>query len=690
MRRYEIRTFGFLIALALPAGAFAQDGASPTPPTGDATSPATGSALGAVADAQVTGERARLDAAIRQIKDEDFAGASVVLYELSNDPAAVAFKDDAQYHLAKALYRLGLHHSALVFFAEILSRGSSGRFYKSSLEWCLFIARKIDADDEVLKVVAKYTDGTFSESYKNEFRYELARYHYSRGLALELSDKQKVQAAEARVERGSEGGLSVKGDLFGDDEGDDEGEDETPDEATPAEKKTFDIFGDDPQTEKPAPPKVAPAPPEPEKQTNGEKKKKKKTKKKKKKKAKKTSEGGLAFDDPFGGSPPPKKETPPAPPPVAEAPKPAEPAPKTELEEAKKHLDLANRFVRMVEPSSPFAARAKFLEGVLLYKAGREADAVGSFQTVLRLTKGSDSEEDQQLRQLAFFQLARTHFGAKQPDKSIFYYDRIQRLTYEWLEALYEGSWAQFRLGRYERSLGNLLTLHSPFFKDEYFPESFILKAVSYYENCRYVETNEILKSFLEDYEPVLATLKQLTEDTDGSYYDVLNKLRGEAEQQGGGQAAIVSKIVALAMSDSELKKLDAAFREIDTEVGSFDSQASGFGSSGLRSHLDQLVGESRAELARAAGDAVRRRLEEERDSIRELVDEAVRIQIETSAAEQARIEAKLREVDQRPAEKSNEYTGWTDDERLVWPFENEYWRDELGTYELTLAHTCQ
>ena len=35
---------------------------------------------------------------------------------------------------------------------------------------------------------------------------------------------------------------------------------------------------------------------------------------------------------------------------------------------------------------------------------------------------------------------------------------------------------------------GNLITLASPFFKDEYFPEALVLKAVVYYENCRYTE----------------------------------------------------------------------------------------------------------------------------------------------------------------------------------------------------------
>ena len=35
-------------------------------------------------------------------------------------------------------------------------------------------------------------------------------------------------------------------------------------------------------------------------------------------------------------------------------------------------------------------------------------------------------------------------------------------------------------------------------------------------------------------------------------------------------------------------------------------------------------------------------------------------------------------------------FTAATDDERLFWPFEGEYWRDELGTYQYTLTKGCR
>ena len=65
-------------------------------------------------------------------------------------------------------------------------------------------------------------------------------------------------------------------------------------------------------------------------------------------------------------------------------------------------------------------------------------------------------------------------------------------------------------------------------------------------------------------------------------------------------------------------------------------------------------------------------------------------IDIETSHAEQERIEATLQKIQSSPALREKEFTEWTDDEKIVWPFTGEYWRDELGYYRVKIANKCQ
>ncbi len=685
----------FVAALVLAVGpigpALAQD-----PAKTEGTAPAGGlGGLGQVAEQQTSPEQGRFDAAQRLFAEEQYAAAAVAFHELSVDEAAAPLKDASEYNLGKALYRLKLNHSAIAAFEKILARGPSGKYYRSSQEWSLFIARKIAGDDRVLATVAKYGDGKFPEDHKNEFRFELARYHYARALAVE-SGAEIGALGEARAEETVTGGLSLKGDVFSEDDagGEEPGGAKDP-EGEVKEKEGGglsiggDIFGGDEAEPAPTPKKDA---------KKADKKKKSKKKKGKKKK-------GLFDEDPAEEEAPvaePKAEAPPPPPkPVEPAPAPADakadPAKKKEATSAdgftvKEHMEAATKYLQQVDASSDFSAKAKFLEGVLMYRDKRDNDALEAFKSVVRLTKSGSAQEDKYLRQLAFFQLARAHFGAKQPSFSIYYYGKIRRLTYEWLDALYEGSWAEFRLGNYEKALGNLLTLHSPFFRDQYFPESLILKAVVYYENCRYPEAKAILTDFQKRYEPVYEELKSLTARTQQAdkYYEVLANLRGAEVAPGADKAEILSQILGIALSDAELQRLDESAREVDAELAAFDGAGPVFAQSRLRSQLAEQLGAVRADYQKEAGRAVKRKLEGEREAIKTLIQQAIRIDIETARAEQERIESTLRDVQSAPKDLEREFVEWTDDEKLVWPFADEYWRDELGTYEVALGHSCR
>lgn len=363
---------------------------------------------------------------------------------------------------------------------------------------------------------------------------------------------------------------------------------------------------------------------------------------------------------------------------------------------ASAHLAEAEKLSLRVSNESSFGPRAKFLQALVQFKNGRENDALAAFKDVVRATRASKDPRLEKLRELAFFQLARTHFGAQQPSFATFYYDKIDRNSVEWLDALFEDSWAHFRLGNYEKALGNLLTLHSPFFEDAYFPESLILKAVIYYENCRYRETNEILDRFLVQYEPVLEELQKMTAvpRTPSDYFDILDSIRNpdlasslKIETEAEGDTLV--KILGLALADPQLARMDRSQAEVKRELERLESMTELVGTP-LAQRLQGRLSQERGDLVGRAGAAIERRLLQEEAHIKGLIQQAIRIDIETARSEQERIESRLRQVQTQPKDVEQTFVQWTDDEKVVWPFEGEYWRDELGTYELTLARSCR
>jgi tetratricopeptide (TPR) repeat protein len=120
--------------------------------------------------------------------------------------------------------------------------------------------------------------------------------------------------------------------------------------------------------------------------------------------------------------------------------------------------------------------RAQFIDGLARYALADEQGAMEKFKDVIRLTNPKQGRvADAEVRELAFLQLARLHYQNKQNRYAIFYYGKMPWGGSQWLEGLWEASYAHYRIGEHEKALGNLLTLQSAYFKDEYFPESWVL-----------------------------------------------------------------------------------------------------------------------------------------------------------------------------------------------------------------------
>ena len=337
-------------------------------------------------------------------------------------------------------------------------------------------------------------------------------------------------------------------------------------------------------------------------------------------------------------------------------------------------------------------AKARFVDGLALYAEGDAVRAVESFKEVVRLTNPKRGRRaDPELRELAFLQLARIHYEARQNRYAIFYYDRMPWGGESWLEGLWEASYAHYRIGDYEKALGNLLTLQSPYFRDQYFPESYILKSIIYYENCRYPEARQILEDYAGVYEPVYDEIVALTSrsGSPAQLYDAV--IEGGEKAPATRTGVITRKILNLALTDQNVKRLSDSIGEIEQEMDvGIGRRRPEFRQSALGKDLvDRLAAEKRT-LVDEAGARTRAKLEYERDALRALLAQALRIKIEVSRNEREALEGSLTSGQQVEVLRDLKFSAAVSDEHLYWPYEGEFWRDELGTYSYTLTKGCR
>jgi tetratricopeptide (TPR) repeat protein len=373
--------------------------------------------------------------------------------------------------------------------------------------------------------------------------------------------------------------------------------------------------------------------------------------------------------------------------------------------EARKAYDEARRLSTLVRPeaggrSMPVRigdgedgdvyAKARFVEGLVQYAQGQDQPAVESFKEVVRLTNPRRGRaQDQRLRELAFLQLARIHYEHKQNRYAIFYYDKMPWGGESWLEGLWESSYAHYRIGDYEKALGNLLTLQSPYFRDEWFPESWILKAIIYYENCRYPEARAILEEFHATYEGVHGELARLTARS-AQPADFFERIL-EVEKGRGGELPMMRRIMKVAFTDQSVRRLNDSILEVDGEMSrGLGLRREAFKSSALARELADRLQTERRRLMDEAGARARAKLEYERDALKELLQQALRIKIEVARKEREALESALSQGGRVDVIRDYRYSVAVSDEHLYWPYDGEFWRDELGTYTYTLTKGCR
>ena len=349
---------------------------------------------------------------------------------------------------------------------------------------------------------------------------------------------------------------------------------------------------------------------------------------------------------------------------------------------AARELEAARSLAAQVPAGDEAEPGAHEVAGLAALAENDDAAATKEFVAIatLPIKKGDGAAEAR--RDKAYLQLARLAYAAGDDAQAGDLYNRVSRNRPEWLDALFEASWSRFRTTQDELALGNLLTLHAPFFTNRFFPESFVLKALVFYENCRYADARKALTDFEQRYLPLHQGLTAALTS--------LQTPQASSDFLGRGATAIQTiepgardEVARVEQSPDIAANLKAA-NELAHEIDSLDQKA--FRNSALVTRLSPAARTARLALLDDAGRKFSARLDSERAQLRELLGQSLRISYEISGREKdllATPDGAGSTVVRHDRQQAK------DDEEL-WPFQGEYWRDELGNYRYELGRRCK
>lgn len=356
-------------------------------------------------------------------------------------------------------------------------------------------------------------------------------------------------------------------------------------------------------------------------------------------------------------------------------------------------LEAAIDYLAAVSPDAELYPKARFLSAITNV---RQYDADGAAQDLnvilqrVRDARGAERRELEHIGQLAQITMARMFYSTGEYDKSIKYYKNIGQDSSYWLDSLFESSWAYFQTDEYNRALGNLHSLNSPFFNDQYYPEAPVLQAVIFFYNCQFDQVRLALDEFQYVYAPLKDEL-QITIDGFLDNEEAYDFLREAQTSTGDNQDfdPRLQQIVDAALGDSVLSSAMAFVDRLQSEVDYIESAPESWSRSDLG---DFLYGDTVGELALSrgsTGNLVVNRLNAILTELETRNRESTAILVETDLAEANALSSDIAQELEAEGDSAGSEGERPTSEQMVWRFDGEYWRDELGYYSYHIQSQC-
>lgn len=350
-----------------------------------------------------------------------------------------------------------------------------------------------------------------------------------------------------------------------------------------------------------------------------------------------------------------------------------------------------------VDEGTPLYGKAKYMEALSYATQNKNEMAIRSFNELLS-SRNPDNITDT-TRVSALMGLARAHYQNKEWDQGMSYYRQVPRDTEFFHDALFEISWAQMRAAQFRSVLGNMHALHSPYYEDFYIPESLLLRSLVYLYICQYDEMEKTLDLFEKIYQPVRKDLVDIIKTYKGTdkYYKEIEKVLANFDKykkdygirKNSGIPFIVARKI---MRETDFSKKAEYIKMLDGERKLIDDQGGKWRSSPIGMYAKKVIG-TRAERAREdAGVIVKAHIVNIHRDLLELFKQHdfARFEMLNGKKDQMKKKMLKPEGEEKAPEDEEDRSFYIQNGFEYWPFQGEYWLDEIGNYYYLGKSRCE
>ncbi len=360
----------------------------------------------------------------------------------------------------------------------------------------------------------------------------------------------------------------------------------------------------------------------------------------------------------------------------------------------KNYFTSSLRLLSQVEPGNINYLSARFHMAFIYLVKRKTAKSIKTFNFILHRAL-KEEKLSQAERQYLYYQsainLARIANDNGYYEAAVKYYDLIKKPHHLWVEAQYEQACALIWNNEYNRSLGNLHSLHSPYLSNSFFPEARLLEMIIYFKLCEYHKATWTMIYFLREILPIEKKLTNYLKTTQEvkpfHFFRLMDKfMRGTDESY----FPIPKKLLTNYSYNTQFNLEYQRVLQIQKEIILLSQTDANFRSSPLGRKLFILLNTEKKNLIDSIGTKVKGQLKQTLSEIKMAKKQAKYLHIDLTINQKndllgiKTVVDKLWDSGEEDDESGIHHGTWEHDTK------NEFWWDEVGHYQFDLQSKCE
>lgn len=368
-----------------------------------------------------------------------------------------------------------------------------------------------------------------------------------------------------------------------------------------------------------------------------------------------------------------------------------------DLKLGEKNFEEAASIFGRIPKSSTYYPNSKYKQGMAFAELGQVDKAISSFSDLEEYSSPKGIRDSNRVN--ALMGKARTYYQKKDFERATELYRDVPRDTFQWHDSMFERSWSMLRTGQFRSALSQFQTLHSAYYKDFYLPETLILRSIVYLYICRWEEMEKTLDLYDRVYKPIQKDIQNILTSkvsTEGMYSDTWKASRyvrsGQVRTEDPPKTGLPYLIYRHINRDGDVQQATKYLERLENEEAiakklSTKWQKSGVGQYALRT-INRRIASTRGALSRLT----RKQLLIIRNDLRDLTEQADFLRLEQVTGQKESVKKKIagKGLQRQQVDADTARDFYVDNGYEYWPFQGEYWLDELGNYHYVGVSNCE